>query len=63
MTPPKLAAVVMAAGLGTLIFAMVQQGIVITGVDADWFQVFLGTMLVGAVLVNDYVRRRAAGLR
>ncbi len=51
------------AVLGTLIFAMVQQGIVITGVDADWFQVFLGAMLVGAVLVNDYVRRRAAGLR
>ncbi|MBA2460014.1 MAG: ABC transporter permease, partial [Gemmatimonadales bacterium] len=51
------------AVLGTLIFAMVQQGIVITGVDADWFQVFLGAMLVGAVMVNDYVRRRAAGLR
>ena len=30
------------AVLGALIFGMVQQGIVITGVDADWFQVFLG---------------------
>jgi simple sugar transport system permease protein len=39
---------------------MVQQGIVITGVDADWFQVFLGVMLVAAVIVNDVVRRRAA---
>ena len=49
--------------LGALIFGMVQQGIVITGVDADWFQVFLGVMLVIAVLVNDYVRRRLAEAR
>jgi simple sugar transport system permease protein len=51
------------AVLGALIFAMVQQGIVITGVDADWFQVFLGVMLVLAVLVNDRVRRRVAEVR
>jgi simple sugar transport system permease protein len=51
------------AVLGALIFGMVQQGIVITGVDADWFQVFLGVMLVAAVIVNDVVRRRAAGAR
>ena len=47
--------------LGALIFGMVQQGIVITGVDADWFQVFLGMMLVAAVLFNNFVRRRASG--
>jgi simple sugar transport system permease protein len=46
--------------LGAAIFGMVQQGIVITGADADWFQVFLGAMLIGAVLVNDWTRRRAA---
>jgi simple sugar transport system permease protein len=51
------------AVLGALIFGMVQQGIVITGVDADWFQVFLGVMLVLAVLVNNYVRRRVAEVR
>jgi simple sugar transport system permease protein len=51
------------AVLGALIFGMVQQGIVITGVDADWFQVFLGAMLVLAVLLNNYIRRRAAGAR
>ena len=45
--------------MGALIFGMVQQGIVITGVDADWFQVFLGAMLIAAVLVNDVMRRRA----
>lgn len=45
--------------LGALIFGIVQQGIVIAGVDADWFQVFLGAMLLGAVLVNERVRRLA----
>ena len=49
--------------LGALIFGMVQQGIVITGVDADWFQVFLGAMLVAAVMFNDFVRRRASEAR
>lgn len=47
--------------LGALIFGMVQQGIVITGVDADWFQVFLGFMLLAAVLANNVVRRRVGG--
>ncbi len=47
------------AAIGALVFGMVQQGIVITGVDADWVQVFLGAMLIGAVLVNDALRRRA----
>lgn len=45
--------------MGTLIFGMVRQGIVIAGVDADWFQVFLGGVLVAAVVLNDYIRRRA----
>jgi simple sugar transport system permease protein len=46
--------------LGAAIFGMVQQGIVITGADADWFQVFLGAMLIAAVLVNNWTRRRVA---
>jgi simple sugar transport system permease protein len=48
------------AVFGALVFGMVQQGIVITGVNADWFQVFLGGMLILAVLVNNYIRRKAA---
>jgi simple sugar transport system permease protein len=47
------------AAFGALIFGMVRQGIVFTGVDADWFQVFLGAMLLLAVLINNWVRRRA----
>jgi simple sugar transport system permease protein len=48
---------------GALIFGMVERGIVFAGVDADWFQVFLGVMLLLAVLVNNYIRRKAAESR
>ena len=47
------------AVFGALIFGMVRQGIVMTGVDADWFQVFLGATLVVAVIFNDFVRKKA----
>lgn len=47
------------AALGALIFGMVRQGIVFAGVDADWFFVFLGAMLIIAVLVNNYIRQTA----
>jgi simple sugar transport system permease protein len=51
---------VVGASLGALIFAMVQQGIIITGVDGDWFQVFVGAILLGAVIFNNFIRSKAA---
>lgn len=51
------------AALGALIFGMVRQGIVFAGVDADWFQVFLGGMLLVAGLINQFVRSRATESR
>ncbi len=48
------------AVFGALIFGMVQQGIVFTGIDSDWFLVFMGGMLIVAVLVNNYIRRLAS---
>lgn len=47
------------AVFGALIFGMVKQGLVFWGRDSDWFQVFMGAMLIIAVLVNNYIRRRA----
>lgn len=44
---------------GALIFGMAKQGLVFWGVDADWFLVFLGVMLIVAVLFNNYIRARA----
>lgn len=51
------------AAIGALIFGMVRQGIVYARVDADWFQVFLGGMVLIAVMINQYVRKRAMGVR
>lgn len=51
------------AAIGAIIFGMVRQGIVYAGVDADWFQVFLGGMVLFAVMLNQFVRRRAMGVR
>jgi simple sugar transport system permease protein len=51
------------AVFGALIFGMVRQGIVFMGIDADWYQVFLGAMLLIAVVLNRYVRSRAMETR
>lgn len=48
---------VIGASLGALIFGVVQQGIFFTGANTDWFRVFLGVMLLTAVLFNNYVRK------
>ena len=51
------------ASFGALIFGTVEQGIFYTGVNTDWFKVFLGGMLLIAVMFNTYVRRKATGGR
>ncbi|MEG3631174.1 ABC transporter permease [Streptomyces poriticola] len=44
---------------GAFMFGMVNQGIVFAGWNPDWFKAFLGVMLLGAVLINLWVRRAA----
>jgi simple sugar transport system permease protein len=51
---------VIGACFGALIFGVVQIGITYTNVSSDWFRVFLGVMLLIAVLFNHYVRRRVS---
>ncbi len=51
---------VVGAVFGALIFGMVQQGIFFTGVNTDWFLVFVGAMLLIAVLFNNVIRKRAS---
>lgn len=46
--------------IGAFIFGMVSQGIVFAGWDANWFQFFLGLMLLLAMLLNTWVQRQAA---
>ena len=52
---------VIGATLGALIFGLVQMGIFYTGIDTDWFKVFLGIVILIAVLVNNYIRAKALG--
>jgi simple sugar transport system permease protein len=47
------------AFLGALIYGTVQMGIIYMRADADRFKVFLGVMVLLAVLFNNYIRRRA----
>ena len=47
------------AFLGALIYGTVQMGIIYTRSDADRFKVFLGLMVLLAVLFNNFIRRRA----
>ena len=51
------------AALGALIYGMVDQGIVYEGWDNDWKYAFLGVMLLGAVIVNNWVKARAERVR
>ena len=51
---------VIGAALGALIFGVVQIGIGYTSIDNNWYRVFLGGMLLAAVLFNNYIRLRVA---
>ncbi|MEU1852516.1 ABC transporter permease [Streptomyces sp. NPDC019990] len=44
---------------GAFMFGLVQQGIVYAGWNPDWFKAFLGAMLLGATLINLWVRTSA----
>ena len=54
---------VLGACFGALIFGVVQIGITYTNINSDWFRVFLGVMLLIAVLFNRYVRSRVTEAR
>ncbi len=51
------------AFFGAIIFGTVSIGLTYTNFDSDWFQVFLGGMLLLAVLFNNFVRKKVTGER
>jgi simple sugar transport system permease protein len=51
---------IVGASIGALIFGVVQIGIGYTSIDNNWYRVFLGGMLLAAVLFNTYIRTRVA---
>ena len=54
---------VVGAALGALIFGVVQQGLYFAGVESSLFRVFLGVILLIAVIFNNYIRRLITGER
>ncbi|MFO7920092.1 MAG: ABC transporter permease [Nioella sp.] len=52
---------VIGAALGALIFGVVQQGLFFAGVESSLFRVFLGVILLFAVILNTYIRRIITG--
>src|SRR6266545_3974645 len=54
---------VIGAAIGAFIFGMAQLGIVYAGWNPDWFYFFLGALLLGAIVLNTYIRRRAEASR
>ncbi len=51
------------AAIGVLIFGMVEQGIIYAGWNPDWFQFFVGLLLLGAIVLNTAIRKRAESAR
>lgn len=51
------------AAIGAFIFGMTVQGIVYAGWDPNWFRLFLGVMLLLAVLTNLYVKKLSSTRR
>jgi simple sugar transport system permease protein len=48
---------------GALTLGITKQGLFFAGISSDWYQAFLGVLLLAAVLVNNWVRVRAAQVR
>jgi simple sugar transport system permease protein len=54
---------VVGAAIGALALGMARIGIVFGDINADWYAVAIGTLLLVAVVLNNWIRRRFAGLR
>ncbi len=48
---------------GSIIFGMMMIGLTYTSIDQDWYLVFLGGMLLIAVVFNNVIRKRVTGER
>ncbi|MEP7082479.1 MAG: ABC transporter permease [Chloroflexota bacterium] len=51
------------AVFGALTLGITRQGLFFAGISSDWYQAFLGLLLLTAVLINNWVRSRASRVR
>ncbi len=54
---------VVGTAIGALALGMAQIGIFFAGINADWYSAALGTLLLVSVVLNNWIRRRFAGIR
>ena len=54
---------VLGAIVGALLIRVIDNGLVLSQVDANWFKFAIGTLLILAVIANAWLRRRARGIR
>ncbi len=49
--------------IAALALGMAQIGITFAQINADWYLITIGTLLLVSVILNNYIRRRSAGIR
>jgi len=54
---------VVGTAIGALALGMASIGIVFANINADWYYVAIGTLLLVSVVLNNWIRRRFAGIR
>ena len=54
---------ILGAIVGAFIIRMLDSGLIMAGVDANWFRLTVGLMLIGSVVLNIFIRRRAQRMR
>lgn len=54
---------VVGTAIGALALGMAQIGIFFAGINADWYSAAIGTLLLVSVILNNWIRRRFAGIR
>jgi simple sugar transport system permease protein len=54
---------VVGTAFGALALGMAEIGIVYASINSDWYKIAIGLLLLTAVVLNNWIRRRFAGLR
>jgi simple sugar transport system permease protein len=53
---------VIGAVIGTLLIRLIDNGLVMSRIDANWFKFALGVLTIGSVIFNGTIQRAAARL-
>jgi simple sugar transport system permease protein len=54
---------VVGAAIGALLIRLIDNGLVMARIDANWFRLAVGVLTIGAVIFNEMVRRQAKRIR